>query len=622
MTAVAPVDVDINPNNNAQRYILWGNGRIDNIGGAPAITQSTTWYDRIDQPVGVAIHITNWTTGAGYVLDMQGGFQPINGAPALGSSSTPTIVSGVPYTASRVRMYVDWQWNPDGSGKGVVLDQYGQLYPFGGATAPSRTGPRWSTPKAKRLRMQWSPSMKAITLDWFGGLWTDYAATVGTSQLGTAIFSAARDLVITDWTSGSGYILDLYGGMHLIGSAPSPHGFPYNQGGDLARVMRLEPGTTATYWQVWASGQQFEYVSGTAPTVTAAANGPAGTVTDTTRPDLTWSYTDAQNDAQAGFQVLVFTSAFANGHNMSNPLTYASSALVARQGVQATARGIACPVDLPNGTYKLYVRVQDTTTLWSSWASASWTQNVAKPTSPSGLTATVNNSTFSVALSATCNVQQNAIYVLFEYSDDGGTTWTAVRGADAVPIGTTTTATDYDAPLGGTRMYRASGYGINPRVISDPSDTVSATVTSRAYVLTAVDDSTLGGEVQVTDAPTWSRNSVAGVFQGVGAEYPTVISDGTPKAKVQNLGITCNSDTDWALVEALVDSDSVLVLRDPFGDVTYCKVVGSWTRDQIRVFPRAGEPYPLGHVHHTVLPLQEVAQPGTAVSRLAFTVLS
>ena len=81
---------EVNPANTDQRYILWSNGRVDNI-NAPAITSGPNWYARIDQPVGVALQITNWATGGGYILDFTGKFNPINGAPPMGTGGYVTV---------------------------------------------------------------------------------------------------------------------------------------------------------------------------------------------------------------------------------------------------------------------------------------------------------------------------------------------------------------------------------------------------------------------------------------------------------------------------------------------------------------------------------------------------
>jgi hypothetical protein len=195
-TGPTVLGIDVNPSNTAQRYVLWSNGRIDSYGGAPSITSGPSWYDRLDQPVGVAMHITDWTTGKGYVLDYTGCFNALNGAATMGTNG---YVTGVPQSATR--LYADWAWDPAGSGKGAVLDVYGQLYPFGGLATPARTGPRWTHPVAKKLKMQFAPDVRGLTLDQYGGLNPDWNAVVGPGGPAWPGWDAARDCAITDWTN-------------------------------------------------------------------------------------------------------------------------------------------------------------------------------------------------------------------------------------------------------------------------------------------------------------------------------------------------------------------------------------------------------------------------------------
>jgi hypothetical protein len=707
----SPIDAAVNPNNTDQRYILWNNGRIDAVGGAPAVTGNQTWYDRFEPPA-VALHVTDWTTGSGYTLDYRGGFHEFGGAPELGVSG---VVAGVPLSASpRERLYVDWSWNPDGSGQGYVLDRWGKLLPFGGATAPPRAGRRFSGPITRRLDMQWSPDKRAITLTMFGGMYGDFAAVVGSAptSLGglTTRFDAIRDFVVTDWATGAGHMLDLYGGLHEFGGAPNSYGFPYNPGGDVARVLKvLSAADPRRFWEVWSGGQQFEWVSSTPPTAVAGAgssevqtvtitggptggsftltfdgattaaiafdataatvdsalealatvgagnvsvtggpgpgtpwtvtftgaleatdvpqmtatssltggtspavavttttagitSSPAKTVTTTTRPDLSWNYSDPQSDSQVAFQVLVYTQAWVDGHDMSDPLAWSADAIVSREGIDPNARGIACPVDLSNDAYRLYVRVKDTAGQWSAWDDHGWTQNVPVPTAPSGLTATASEATLSVALSVSATTGQSADLIRFDASDDAGVTWLPVRGADAVPLLATTTGVDYDAPLGITRTYRAVAYATDPAVASNPSATATATVTTLTYALTAVDDPTLGGQLRVQEPVEWTRPVTAGTFQGLGADYPTVVKDGRPKSKRSTVHVFSEDAATWAAIESLAESVSTLVYRDPFGSVRYCELVGDWSA---ALMPGAAT----RHLHTTDLPLVEVRPP-------------
>jgi hypothetical protein len=722
VAVASPVDTAVNPNNRAQRYVLWGNGRIDAVGGAVPVTGQDTWYQRIDQPIAVALHILDWATGAGYMLDLYGGFHPLNGATlvALGGLGE---VQGVPYT-NPTRRYVDWSWNPDGSGQGYVLDHYGQLHAFGGATAPPRTGRMWTWPAARKLVMDWGATRRGIIMDLYGGLHDEFATLTLTGYAYWPGQDYARDVVVTAWSaSPDGYTLDLWGGVHKFGTAPGPIGalVPYRRGADVARKLEVvDPADPLRFWVVWSGGQQFEFVSSTPPSVnagggtsevqtvtitgsptggsftltysgqttaaiswdataatvdaalealsnvgagdvsvtggpgpgtpwtvtftgalavtdvpqmTAASSLTGGTspavavstttpgvtaspplsVTGTTRPVLSWTFSDPQADSQAAWELYVYTQVFADARNMSDPSVWAADALVAESGINPTTRGVASPVDLGNGGYRLFVRARDTSDLWSPWDSHDWAQNVPLPTAPTGLSATADEATFSVALSVTATTGEAADLIRFEASDDAGVTWLPVRGAQAVTLAATTTATDWDPPLGVTRTYRAVAYAVDPAVASPPSVTASVVISRDAYALTAVDDPTLGGEISAQAPVTWSRPLVRGVFQGVGADYPTIIKDGSrPRARKTTLNVLCESQAEWDVIEALVESTSTLVYRDPFGRVMYCELQGSWDAEQLLAAAGPNESTAMRHMHATPLPLVEVRPPHLA----------
>lgn len=698
-----------------RKYVLWSNGRIDAVDGATPITSGPNFYDRVDQPVAVAMWITDWASGRGYLLDYTGKFWPLNGAPALGTNG---YVAGVPRSSSR--RYIDWAWKPDGSGQGYVLDHYGQLYAFGGATTPPRQGPRWGHPCAKRLRMKWGADVRAIVLDMYGGLWADFAMPAISNAPNWAGWDAARDFVITDWATGKGYVMDLYGGHNPFGGAIQITGFPYKQGVDCGRRHHCLDPVRLIFWVCWEGGTVIEFEHPYPPTVIAGggtyevqtvtltgaptggtftlslsgqttsalaynataaqvqtalaalstvgagnvlvtggygqfgtpfrvqfvgaraftdiaqmtatnsttagqatgvvvatetvgipAQSPQVTTTTTMRPTLAWSYNDPANE-QAEWQLYVYAQTFAGGRDMSDPAKWAASALVKLSGSQPSQRGVVPSFDFPNGAFSFYVRARNKAGLWSAWSSYSWTQNVAPPVNPSALVATASNVQFAVSLVATCTVATGPLAadtVTFQYSEDGGTTWNLVRGAEAVPIQSTVRAADTDIPLGVTRRYRAFAYKTAPRFTSDSSPIATAVVTNRRYVLTSTENPGLGGEVFVKDAPTWQREAAAGVFEGVEAKYPTVVSDGVPKARVQSIVVETDNVAQWELVRGLIESDSTLLLRDPFGDTMYCRLVGRVQRQQQRKMPYPGEGTPLRHNHLTTLPLQEVEPP-------------
>lgn len=607
MAVAQVVDVRVNPINTSQHVVLWGNGRVDSI-NCPSVGEPARWYDRIDQPVARAIHITDWSAMSGYVLDHLGVFHRFGGAPELGDSG---VIVGVPLWPQPI--YVDWSWDPNNAGRGVVLDGYGTLHSFGGAASSPRVGHRWTALVARKLVMDWTPgSIKAYTLDYQGGIHPDFAAVA--AGAGAPYWpgqDVARHIAISNWSTGAGWTLDRFGGMHNFGGAPAATGNPYNTAGDWARVVRvLSPSDPLRFLQVWAGGQEYEWTASTPPTVTAggiAPLSPASTVTGTTRPMLAWTYSDPQKDSQAAFEWMVFTAAFVSSNDMSNPLAHWMSAVTGGNGVDPLLRGVVAPIDFDNGSYRLYVRAQDSAGQWSAWSSRAWTQAVPRPSTPTGLTATASDVTLATVLSVSATTGQAANLVRFEWLTEDGS-WRPVDGADAVPLTATTTAVDRFPPLGQPRTYRAVAYAVDPRTSSLPSATAIATVSRRTYALHAM-DALIGGEVSVQGPFQWDREISGGIFQGLGAKYPTVVDDGVPKARRGSLRVLSEDATEWELIQALAESRSTVVLRDPFGDVAYCRMVGNWPQRLLEATSSPGGATPLRYMHSTDLPLVEVRPP-------------
>lgn len=624
--AVAQVmDTRINPNNPAQRVVLWSNARTD-VYGAPPIVGGPAFYDRPDQPIVVAIWIINWQTMAGYMLDKHGGFHPFGGAPAVGEKSTVRdtdthyVVVGVPYLVSGL-WYWDWQWDPEVPGRGVALDVFGNLHVFGGVPAPPRTGRRWASPMARKLAVRFrdangNASMRAYTLGYDGSINADYAGTVAVTSPFRWNADQAVDLTVTNWDTGSGYMLDRNGGTWAFGQATGTYSPGYNLGADIARCLEVtSPANPLSFWRVGPSGQETEWTWSTPPTVVAGGDGPvspASTVTGTTRPVLAWSYSDLQSDSQVLVELLVFTSTFVSANNMGDPAVHRKSALVDFTTTDPMLRGVASPVDLRNGSYRMYVRAKDSSERWSPWANRAWTQNVPVPATPTGMSATANsNATVILRAAATATGAGNLLR--FEHSDDGGATWAAVDGADALSVAVTVTGADRFPPQGATRRYRAVRYSIDPRTASLPSNTATANVPVVGHLLHATDDTALGGRIRVQEPLEWTRPVGAGAQYGIDAQYATVIKDGAPpKGRRGSLNLLSLDTGMWQLIARLAESRSTLVFRDPFGTVMYCEIVGDWAQRQMRAAPTMTEGTPLRHAHTSPLPLVEVRPPHQA----------
>lgn len=157
----------------------------------------------------------------------------------------------------------------------------------------------------------------------------------------------------------------------------------------------------------------------------ASVTAPTGTVTDSSRPAVAWSYSDADGDPQTVYEVKVFTAAQygATGFSADTSTATWGSGLVT-----SSDTGVTIPVDLDTGTtYRAYVRVGHpigSGNFISDWAFTTFTMNYAAPPQPA----------LDVSFSPTFNVVYITATGRTNYLSDNDAvftsstgTWTAVQ---------------------------------------------------------------------------------------------------------------------------------------------------------------------------------------------------
>lgn len=243
---------------------------------------------------------------------------------------------------------------------------------------------------------------------------------------------------------------------------------------------RESTGTTLQVSAVYADVNYNEQPVGT-PT------GPTGTITDTTRPLVTWTYSDPESDRQEQFQVRVFNSAqyTAGGFDPLTAVPVTESGWTKGEDLSWTVNK-----DLVNATYRAYLQVQQ---VWgglgahrSVVAFTGWTQNVPGPGTPT-LNGTYEASLNRVRLDLAAGPSPATETYDIECSDDAGLTWGYIRGGrQVVPaVGGTATVYDYEAPLNLSRRYRVQAFRTlgTIKVGSSYSNTVDVVPASYSFWL-------------------------------------------------------------------------------------------------------------------------------------------
>jgi uncharacterized protein YvpB len=144
---------------------------------------------------------------------------------------------------------------------GVVLDGYGGLHPFGGASITTTNAPYWPGWDIARAIAVRPDGGGGWTLDGWGGIHAWGAAQPVSMPGYWTGWDIARDMVMTsrgsdgDVDGRQGYLLDGFGGIHPWGGAPALSG-PY-PGTDVARSLLVDvnaSGTPDGGWTLYADG--------------------------------------------------------------------------------------------------------------------------------------------------------------------------------------------------------------------------------------------------------------------------------------------------------------------------------------------------------------------------------
>ena len=618
----------INPANTAQRYVAWSNGYIEARGSALPVAQqesvfggpsiapnAPTFYASGAQPV-AAVQIISYAAPSGYTLDIYGAVFEWGGATAP-TAGPPNVFLFQPVFG----FYSDFVMNPAGNGQGYALNYDGDLIAFSTGT-PAVAHSAFlagSGVMALRVYMDWT-SKRYWVLDSLGRWWgmnggnnLAVGALPPLGVLGTDQIQFAGALYDKS-AAAKGWHLNQFGLVNSIGGATDPKGSPYDPNTRIWQdIAIVDDGQGVNPLRLALLNEQggiFEYMVSTAPTV--AVQTPVDPTTTTSRPKVQWSYSDAQGNAQASWELGIFTAA-QYGIGGFDPAT--SPATLRASGTDPLTRNYVPTLDLPNATYRAYVRATDTSGLTSTWANKQWVQNVTRPTTPTVTPSLTGSPVQSVSLLINRGTLITNEKVGVQYQDADDATWRWVAGGwDLTPDGSgNATVIDYGAGFGVQRTYRAIHYVYDASTdtwnASDWSSTANATLTQRKWVLSTADASDLL-EVSVTPDFSPQRNVEAGVFVAVGRKNPIVVRDGVPHGMSSRFSVWALNNATRVALEALFEKE-FLLLRDPFGHRYYVMFVEQQTQEPMRAKPTISEVTPLRDANMFTGTVQQIDRPKT-----------
>jgi hypothetical protein len=362
----------VNPANTKQRYVLWGDGRIDNIGGALPIPQATDILGGYGTPafdqfpgtagsrpaplwiaaaqgygnwIAAALFISDWSGPSGAVLSRWGKVSPFGAMPDPQAGTYPN------YFAYPGVFAYDLVMDPSGSAcHGYILTNYGNLTRFGdtSGTAPPDLGAADSqlvswvgsvgAMTARRVVIDWT-TKKVWILDGIGrvrafnpssGYLNVFAEPSAGQQLWAIDISVAMMFYGTTPPNPKGWIGTSYGNVGaaynpgdtsparpLVKGAPNTPGW----GADFAITDNGSTGNPIGMAALFINGVIIDWFN-TAPPVcypgSQASPTPANPTTTTTRPHVLWDYNDPDGTAQKQYEVVIYPSSVWNAGGLVN----------------------------------------------------------------------------------------------------------------------------------------------------------------------------------------------------------------------------------------------------------------------------------------------------------------
>lgn len=314
------------------------------------------------------------------------------------------------------------------------------------------------------------------------------------------------------------------------------------------------------------------------PSTTATA--PTGTVTTTALPDVSWTFSDSESEAQSYYRVKVFTAA-----------QYGAAGFDPETAVAAWDSGAVPSVDttttvgdyLADGTYRVYVKTAKTingAAFWSAWSYSAFTVSLTKPTAPTltALWSEALGKTTITATGAALPVGFSSQIMEVWRSDDAGVTWASIRdGLDLEPNASyVASVIDYEAPRGQSVLYRARAIGLyaGNQIASVWSSNSSVSVTNDGLwwlKVTTAPALNIGG-ARVLAGLDVKQESQVGVFRPLGRDRAVVV-EGALGGFDGSYRVYCSTVEQWTALKALLASQATVLVQDPFGEQKYVRIV-------------------------------------------------
>lgn len=322
------------------------------------------------------------------------------------------------------------------------------------------------------------------------------------------------------------------------------------------------------------------------PSVTVSA--PTGTITSTTAPDVTWAYSDTDNETQSFYEIKVFSAAQYGAGGFSadtSTATWESGEVGSSDNTAVVGTLLAA------ATYRAYVRVAKSVNgepFWSAWAYSQFTISYTSPTIPTMLVewdADLGKASFTLTGAAVPGAYVSQYYDIHR-SDDGGVIYAGIRdGENITPNGSYVgTAVDYEAPRSLVAYYRCRSVAVDASDQEFPSawGTVQQVLITNdeTWWFKVIADPDLNlGSVRVLKELDVEIDEPNTIFRPLGATRPIVVA-GPLQGEDGGYVIKTVTETEWDNFYPILTHQGTLLVQDPYGNQKYIRIVSrDWTAE-------------------------------------------
>lgn len=324
------------------------------------------------------------------------------------------------------------------------------------------------------------------------------------------------------------------------------------------------------------------------PTVSVSA--PTGTITSTTAPDVTWAFSDTDNETQAFYQIKVFTDAQygAGSFNVNTSTATYDSGEIASSDNTAVVGAL-----LLADTYRAYVRTAKSVNgepFWSDYSFSQFIISYTAPTIPTLLaswSSAQGKASFTLT-GAALSAGYSSQYFDIQRSDDDGVTYKTIRnGEELTPNASfVATAVDYEAPRGEVAYYRARAVAVNASDQEFPSNygTVQQVLVTNdeTWWLKVIEEPDYNlGSIRVLKELDVQIDEPNTVFRPLGATRPIVVA-GPLQGEDGGYNIKTITETEWDDFYPILTHQGTILAQDPYGNQKYIRIVSrDWNAETV-----------------------------------------